>query len=134
MIREFRLPDVGEGVAEGELVEWLVEPGDAVHEDQPVAEVETDKALVEIPSPYDGTVHELHAEPGEVVPVGEVIVSFDVPEAAVEGTGAADAGGEDAAGTVAADDGDGGSGDGEGTAAGPPAAGAGGEDAKAARA
>ena len=80
MVREeFKLPDVGEGVAEGELVRWLVEPGDAVEEDQPVAEVETDKALVEVPSPYDGTVAELLAEEGEVVPVGEVIIAFDVP-------------------------------------------------------
>ncbi len=79
--REFRLPDLGEGVAEGELVAWLVAPGDPVTEDQPVAEVETDKALVEIPSPYDGTVRDLRAEPGETVPVGEVIISFDVPDA-----------------------------------------------------
>ncbi|WP_254766463.1 dihydrolipoamide acetyltransferase family protein [Salinilacihabitans rarus] len=78
MVREFKLPDVGEGVAEGELVSWLVEPGDAVSEDQPVAEVETDKALVEVPSPVDGTVRELRAEAGEMVPVGDVIVTFDV--------------------------------------------------------
>lgn len=55
-VKEFKLPDVGEGVAEGELVTWLVAPGDRVEEDQPVAEVETDKALVEVPSRYDGTV------------------------------------------------------------------------------
>ncbi|MFB1066097.1 2-oxo acid dehydrogenase subunit E2 [Natrinema sp. H-ect4] len=78
MVREFELPDVGEGVAEGELVSWLVEAGDAVSEDQPVAEVETDKALVEVPAPVDGTVRELHVEEGEVVPVGTVIISFDV--------------------------------------------------------
>ncbi|OAQ52892.1 hypothetical protein HTG_08680 [Natrinema mahii] len=78
MVREFELPDVGEGVAEGELVSWLVEPGDEVTEDQPVAEVETDKALVEVPAPVDGTVRELHVEAGEVVPVGTVIISFDV--------------------------------------------------------
>ncbi|MFC4989022.1 2-oxo acid dehydrogenase subunit E2 [Saliphagus infecundisoli] len=78
MVREFTLPDVGEGVAEGELVSWFVEEGDAVSEDQPVAEVETDKALVEVPSPVNGTVRTLHAEPGEVVPVGDVIVTFDV--------------------------------------------------------
>ncbi|MFB6301377.1 MAG: dihydrolipoamide acetyltransferase family protein [Haloferacaceae archaeon] len=103
MIREFRLPDVGEGVAEGEIVEWLVEPGDPVSEDQPVAEVETDKALVEIPSPYDGTVHELHADPGEVVPVGEVVISFDVPEeAADEGGAAAEAAGGGSAAEQAA--------------------------------
>ncbi|PCR92227.1 2-oxo acid dehydrogenase subunit E2 [Natrinema ejinorense] len=78
MVREFELPDVGEGVAEGELVSWLVEAGDEVTEDQPVAEVETDKALVEVPAPVDGTVRELHVEEGEVVPVGTVIISFDV--------------------------------------------------------
>ncbi|WP_222916057.1 dihydrolipoamide acetyltransferase family protein [Natrinema sp. SYSU A 869] len=78
MVREFELPDVGEGVAEGELVSWLVEAGDEVSEDQPVAEVETDKALVEVPAPVNGTVRELHVEEGEVVPVGTVIISFDV--------------------------------------------------------
>ncbi len=76
--KEFKLPDVGEGVAEGELVSWLVEAGDAVSEDQAVAEVETDKALVEVPSPYNGTVKELLAEEGEVVPVGDVIITFEV--------------------------------------------------------
>jgi pyruvate dehydrogenase E2 component (dihydrolipoamide acetyltransferase) len=86
MIEEFRLPDVGEGVAEGELVEWHVKPGDAVVEDQVVAEVETDKALVEVPSPYNGTVAELLAEEGEIVPVGDVIITFDVPDE--EGTDA----------------------------------------------
>jgi pyruvate dehydrogenase E2 component (dihydrolipoamide acetyltransferase) len=70
---------VGEGVAEGELVNWLVEPGDTVTEDMPVAEVETDKALVEVPSPYNGTVKELLAEEGQMVPVGDVIITFDVP-------------------------------------------------------
>ena len=77
--KEFKLPDVGEGVAEGELVNWLVEPGDTVTEDMPVAEVETDKALVEVPSPYNGTVKELLAEEGQMVPVGDVIITFDVP-------------------------------------------------------
>ncbi|MFC6724221.1 biotin/lipoyl-containing protein, partial [Halobium palmae] len=76
--KEFKLPDVGEGVAEGELVSWLVEVGDTVTEDQAVAEVETDKALVEVPSPYDGTVKELHAAEGEMVPVGEVIITYEV--------------------------------------------------------
>ena len=78
MVRAFELPDVGEGVAEGELISWLVEAGDEVSEDQPVAEVETDKALVEVPAPVDGTVRELHVEEGAVVPVGTVIISFDV--------------------------------------------------------
>ncbi|EMA61202.1 2-oxo acid dehydrogenase subunit E2 [Halorubrum lipolyticum] len=83
-VKEFKLPDVGEGVAEGELVTWLVAPGDRVEEDQPVAEVETDKALVEVPSSYDGTVEELFVEEGEMVPVGDVIISFRVGE---EGAG-----------------------------------------------
>ncbi|WP_049929206.1 2-oxo acid dehydrogenase subunit E2 [Halopiger goleimassiliensis] len=77
-MREFELPDVGEGVAEGELVSWLVEVGDTVSEDQPVAEVETDKALVEVPAPVNGTVAELHYEEGDVIPVGEVFVTFEV--------------------------------------------------------
>lgn len=75
---EYALPDVGEGVAEGEIVRWLVEPGDEVTEDQPLAEIETDKALVELPSPVDGLVQELHAEPGDVVPVGTVVVTLEV--------------------------------------------------------
>ncbi|EFW90609.1 branched-chain alpha-keto acid dehydrogenase subunit E2 [Haladaptatus paucihalophilus DX253] len=78
MVREFKLPDVGEGVAEGELVSWQVEEGDTVTEDQAVAEVETDKAIVEIPSPVNGTVRELLAEEGEVVPVGNVLLTFNV--------------------------------------------------------
>ncbi|MFC6961248.1 dihydrolipoamide acetyltransferase family protein [Halocatena marina] len=78
MVREFKLPDVGEGVAEGEIVSWLVEAGDPVEEDQPVAEVETDKAVVDVPSPVNGTVAELRAEEGEVVPVGDVIIVFTV--------------------------------------------------------
>ncbi|MDL0128894.1 biotin/lipoyl-containing protein, partial [Halobacterium salinarum] len=78
MAREFTLPDVGEGVAEGELVRWLVDEGDTVTEDQPVAEVETDKAQVEVPAPVDGTVQELHWAEGDVVPVGDLFVTFDV--------------------------------------------------------
>lgn len=78
MTREFKLPDVGEGVAEGEIVSWLVEDGETVEEDQPVAEVETDKAVVEVPSPVDGTVAERRAEEGEIVPVGDVIIVFEV--------------------------------------------------------
>ncbi|NHN60750.1 MULTISPECIES: 2-oxo acid dehydrogenase subunit E2 [Halorussus] len=78
MVREFKLPDVGEGVAEGEIVSWLVEEGDPVSEDQAVAEVETDKAIVEVPSPVDGTVREIIPEEGEVVAVGSVIITFDV--------------------------------------------------------
>ncbi|MFB6256087.1 MAG: biotin/lipoyl-containing protein, partial [Haloplanus sp.] len=77
-VETFPLPDVGEGVAEGELVRWLVEEGEEIGEDQPLAEVETDKALVDLPSPFAGTVVELHAQEGETVPVGTDIVSVDV--------------------------------------------------------
>ncbi|WP_226004596.1 2-oxo acid dehydrogenase subunit E2 [Natrinema salinisoli] len=115
MVREFELPDVGEGVAEGELVSWLVEEGETVSEDQPVAEVETDKALVEVPAPVDGTVRELHVEAGEMVPVGTVIISFNVEGEADEeptpdetGERASEAEGADASdGTTGTEAGDG---------------------------
>jgi pyruvate dehydrogenase E2 component (dihydrolipoamide acetyltransferase) len=84
MARKFKLPDVGEGLTEAEIVTWLVEVGDTVSEDQPVAEVETDKAVVEVPSPVNGTVREILAEAGEMVPVGEVIITFDVEGEPVE--------------------------------------------------
>ncbi|RQG94101.1 dihydrolipoamide acetyltransferase family protein [Natrarchaeobius chitinivorans] len=91
MVREFELPDVGEGVAEGELISWVVEEGDEVSEDQPVAEVETDKALVDVPAPVDGTVRELRYEEGDVIPVGEVFVTFDVAGETEPEPGVADA-------------------------------------------
>lgn len=78
MVREFKLPDVGEGVAEGEIVSWLVEEGDEVSEDQAVAEVETDKAIVEVPSPVNGSVREIIPDEGEMVKVGSVIITFNV--------------------------------------------------------
>lgn len=74
MVYEFRFPDVGEGIHEGELVKWLVKEGDSVKEDQPIAEVETDKAIVEIPSPKTGTIVALKYREGETIRVGEVIV------------------------------------------------------------
>jgi pyruvate dehydrogenase E2 component (dihydrolipoamide acetyltransferase) len=70
---EFKLPDIGEGIAEGEIVKWLVAPGAAVKEHQAVVEVMTDKATVEVPSPAAGTISELRAKEGDVVPVGSVI-------------------------------------------------------------
>ena len=96
MVHEFKLPDVGEGVAEGELLEWLVEEGDPVSEDQPVAEVETDKAVVDVPSPVDGSVHELRAEEGEMVDVGSVFITF-----ALEGEEPAETASEDEAAEAA---------------------------------
>ena len=77
---EFQLPDIGEGVAEGEIVRWLVSSGDTVAEDQPLVEVMTDKATVTIPAPAKGTVSELRAEEGETVAVGAVIAVFSGAE------------------------------------------------------
>ena len=73
----FRLPDVGEGVAEAEIVAWLVKVGDVVEEDQNIAEVMTDKATVEISSPVAGVVTAIHGEVGGMLPVGAVLVEFD---------------------------------------------------------
>ena len=78
MIAEFRLPDLGEGLTEAEVVQWLVAPGDEVALNQTLAEVETAKAVVELPSPYEGTVSALHAEAGETVAVGAALIEFDV--------------------------------------------------------
>ncbi|MGH8914185.1 MAG: biotin/lipoyl-containing protein, partial [Acidimicrobiia bacterium] len=74
MEREFRLPDIGEGLTEAEIVRWLVPEGGRVEADQPVVEVETDKAVVEIPSPYAGTVLRHGGAEGETIAVGSVLV------------------------------------------------------------
>ncbi len=84
MAREFKLPDLGEGIHEGEIVKVLVAVGDQVKEDQPILEVETDKATVEIPSPYEGKVSEIRAKAGDLVAVGDVLVVFDGEGAAAE--------------------------------------------------
>ena len=75
---DVKLPDIGEGVAEGEIVRWLVKVGESVREDQPLVEVMTDKASVEIPSPRTGSIAALHAEEGALVPVGTIIISIAV--------------------------------------------------------
>ena len=77
MAFEFRLPDIGEGVVEGEVVKWHVKPGDTLREDQPMVEVMTDKATVEIPSPKAGTVREIRAPEGKTCAVGQVMVVID---------------------------------------------------------
>jgi 2-oxoisovalerate dehydrogenase E2 component (dihydrolipoyl transacylase) len=82
----FKLPDIGEGTAEAELVTWHVGVGDRVKEEQPLAEVMTDKATVEIPAPVSGTVVELAGVPGEMLPVGSDLIVFEV-----DGSGNADA-------------------------------------------
>jgi pyruvate dehydrogenase E2 component (dihydrolipoamide acetyltransferase) len=89
---EVRLPDIGEGIAEGEIVRWLVKAGDAVREDQPLVEVMTDKATVEIPSPRTGVIAALLADEGKVVPVGTVIVTIEVGAKAAAGAAPAHAG------------------------------------------
>ena len=115
-VQTFNLPDLGEGLTEGEVVSWLVAVGDHVEVDQPVAEVETAKAVVEIPCPFAGVVTQRHAEPGEEVEVGSAFLSIDrggadSPEAAPAdategdqapaGDGPADDGnGDDASGSV----------------------------------
>src|SRR5580700_4817698 len=75
---EFKLPDIGEGVSEGEIVAWLVRPGDVVAEDQPIVEVMTDKATVTITAPKAGVVVETRGKVGEVVPVHSVLVVFEL--------------------------------------------------------
>ncbi|MET4622072.1 2-oxoisovalerate dehydrogenase E2 component (dihydrolipoyl transacylase) [Arthrobacter sp. 2762] len=72
----FRLPDLGEGLTEAELVNWLVAVGDEIKVDQPIAEVETAKSMVEVPSPYAGTVAELHGEAGQTLDVGKPLISI----------------------------------------------------------
>jgi pyruvate/2-oxoglutarate dehydrogenase complex dihydrolipoamide acyltransferase (E2) component len=76
---ELKLADVGEGIAEAEIVEWLVRPGDIVKADQPVVVVMTDKASVEIPAPVDGIVRECVGEPGTIVPTGSVLLRMEGP-------------------------------------------------------
>lgn len=76
--REFKMPDVGEGLTEAEILKWFVQPGDTVTDGQVVCEVETAKAAVELPIPFDGVVHELRFPEGTTVDVGEVIIAVDV--------------------------------------------------------
>jgi pyruvate dehydrogenase E2 component (dihydrolipoamide acetyltransferase) len=128
---EFRLPDVGEGLEEAEVMRWLVAPGDHVERDQPIVEIQTDKALVEIPAPEAGTVSKLAAEVGAIVKVGQLLFVLDAgrdgtgggkgerggPAAAEPSLGAADAA-RDKEEAKAQED--------RGSAAGPRAAGVGG--------
>src|SRR4051812_11711056 len=88
-VQQFKLPDLGEGLTEGELLKWTVAVGDTVEVNDTIAEVETVKAAVELPSPWAGVVTALHAGEGETVPVGSPIISIDTggtaaPSAAAE--------------------------------------------------
>jgi pyruvate dehydrogenase E2 component (dihydrolipoamide acetyltransferase) len=79
MMNELKLADLGEGMHEAEIVEWLVKEGDTVRLDQPIVRVETDKAIVEIPSPVAGRIREMRFQPGQTAKVGEVLVVYDAP-------------------------------------------------------
>ncbi|CAG9619880.1 dihydrolipoamide acetyltransferase family protein [Sutcliffiella rhizosphaerae] len=79
MAFEFKLPDIGEGIHEGEIVKWFVKPGDEIEEDDVLAEVQNDKAVVEIPSPVKGKVLELKVDEGTVATVGQTIITLDAP-------------------------------------------------------
>lgn len=78
---EFKLPDIGEGIHEGEIVKFFVKPGDEIKEDDVLVEVQNDKSVVEIPSPVDGKVEEVLVEEGTVATVGDVILKIDAPDA-----------------------------------------------------
>ncbi|MCA1029897.1 2-oxo acid dehydrogenase subunit E2 [Bacillus timonensis] len=79
MAFEFKLPDIGEGIHEGEIVKWFVKPGDEINEDDVLCEVQNDKAVVEIPSPVKGKVLELLVDEGTVAVVGDTLIKFDAP-------------------------------------------------------
>ncbi len=86
MATEFKLPDLGEGVAEGEIVKWLVSEGQQIREDEPMVEVMTDKATVQIPSPTSGTVKQILVKEGETVKVGTNLVILDNANGGVRST------------------------------------------------
>ena len=79
-MKEFRLPDLGEGLQEVEIISWHVGEGDNVVADQPLLSVETDKAVVEVPAPVSGRILHLHGKPGEVIKIGSVLVEYDQGE------------------------------------------------------
>src|SRR2546430_15421655 len=93
MAFEFKLPDIGEGVVEGEIVKWLVKPGDVLTEDQPMVEVMTDKATVTIPSPKAGKVVKTVGKEGDIAKVHEVLVVLETDGAAAAKQPAAPAAG-----------------------------------------
>ncbi|MDN4492362.1 dihydrolipoamide acetyltransferase family protein [Ureibacillus aquaedulcis] len=79
MAFEFRMPDIGEGIHEGEIVKWFVKAGDKIQEDDVLCEIQNDKAVVEMPSPVEGTILEILVEEGSVAVVGDVIIRIDAP-------------------------------------------------------
>src|SRR5438128_12666666 len=99
-LRQFKLPDVGEGLTEGEILQWLVSVGDTVTVNQPLCEVETAKAAVELPSPFAGTGTELPFDAGTMVDVGTPIITIDTGGDAAPAAEAAPAEAEPAAGLI----------------------------------
>ncbi|GAA0956693.1 dihydrolipoamide acetyltransferase family protein [Streptomyces rhizosphaericus] len=87
VVREFTLPDLGEGLTGAEIVRWLVQVGEVVAVDQPVVEVETAKAMVDVPCPYGGVVTARYGEEGAEVPVGAALITVAVPEGSDDGSG-----------------------------------------------
>lgn len=79
---QFKLPELGEGVHEGEMVKWRIQAGETIQFDQPLCEIMTDKATVEIPSPFRGKISELHAKEGQTVKVGQVMLTFEADQSA----------------------------------------------------
>ncbi len=100
-MNQFKLPDLGEGLQEAEIVEWMISEGDSVETDQPVVSVETAKAVVEVPAPQTGRIAKLHFQPGDLVSVGSVLLSYDNGETTAPATEAASASGNRDRGTVA---------------------------------
>ena len=78
MAKDFILPDIGEGIVECEVVEWLVQEGDTVKEDHPICDVMTDKALVQIPAVHDGVITKLHCKKGDIAKVHAPLFAMDV--------------------------------------------------------
>jgi len=78
MAYEFKMPDIGEGIHEGEILKWFIEEGQEINEDDTLCEIQNDKAVVEIPSPVDGTVEEIHFNEGDIATVGETLITLHV--------------------------------------------------------
>ncbi|KAL3946373.1 biotin/lipoyl-containing protein, partial [Lentilactobacillus hilgardii] len=77
MAYKFKLPELGEGMAEGEIASWLVKPGDKVKEDDPLVEIQNDKSVQELPSPVAGTVKSIDKNEGDTAEVGDVLITID---------------------------------------------------------
>src|SRR6056297_3495117 len=93
-MKTFNLPDLGEGLPDAEIVEWLVAEGDTVKVDDPIVSMETAKAVVEVPSPYAGRVAKFHGQAGDVIKTGAPLIDFDTGDGAGENESAAEENGE----------------------------------------